>query len=323
MACGSASSRFARQPMWPLDSAKRDSDLPSWVRSTSVSRTTQGSGSERPPFRITSRLHELGKVLHDDIRSVRAKRVCPAGAVDANHQSEVSGSAGPDAGERVFVDGCVGGKRLQRSGGGKVGVGSGLAAQVLLFGDVAIDLDVEVAVQSRGTQDFGGVFARRDDCDLQSRGSRRADVADGAVVGLDSVAMNEVQKELVLFARDAVDQLRGCLDAAGCQDRPHPVGAGFAVDVGGVVGNDLEGDAELVEGLLPRLGVHFRGLGDDAVQVKEAGLDVGGEAQLTLHSTRTYSRKKTMKGVWKGVGGARGSNWVNINLQVCCRHSEL
>src|SRR5439155_1961424 len=300
-----------------------DSDLPSCVRSTSVSRTTQGSGPERSGFRITSRIHELGKVLHDDIRSVRAQRVCLVGPVDADHQSEASGPAGLDAGEGVFVDGCVGGKGLQRSGGGEVGVGSGLAAQVLLFGDVAIDLDVEVAVQSRGTQDFGGVFARRDDCDLQPRGSRRADVADGAVVGLDSVAMNEVDEELVLFARDAVDQLRGCLDAAGRQDRPHAVGAGFAVDVGGVVGNDVEGDAELVEGLLPRLGVHFRGLGDHAVQVEEAGLDVGGEAQLTLHSTRTYSRKKTMKGVWKGDWEAQGSDWVNINLQVCCGHFEL
>src|SRR5439155_22915257 len=101
MACGSASSRFARQPMWPLDSAKMDSDLPSWVRSTSVSRTTQGSGPERLGSRINSRIHELGKVLHDDIRSVRAQRVGLAGAVDAHHQSEVSGPAGLDAGKGV------------------------------------------------------------------------------------------------------------------------------------------------------------------------------------------------------------------------------
>src|SRR5947207_14625468 len=100
-----------------------DSDLPSWVRSTSVSRTAQGSGPERLGFRINSRIHELGKVLHDDIRSVRAQRVGLAGAVDADHQPKASSPAGLDAGEGVFVDGCVAGQFLQQRGCGYVGVG--------------------------------------------------------------------------------------------------------------------------------------------------------------------------------------------------------
>src|SRR5256885_79678 len=104
-----------------------DSDLPSSVRSTSVSRTAQGSGPERLGFRINSRIHELGKVLHDDIRSVRTQCVGLVGAVDADHQPKASSSAGLDAGEGVFVDGCVGGRFLQQDGWGKGGVGSGVA----------------------------------------------------------------------------------------------------------------------------------------------------------------------------------------------------
>src|SRR5439155_23529157 len=226
--CGSDSSRFARQPMWPLDSAKRDSDLPSWVRSTSVSRTTQGSGSERPPFRITSSLHELGKVLHDDIRSVRAQRVCLAGAVDADHQPEVSSPAGLDARKRVFVDGAVLGWGLQRPGRGQVGVGSGLASEVLKFSEVAVDLGVELAVQARRSQNLPRVLARRDHRELQPGGARGVDVADGALVGLYALVVNQVQEERVLLRRDGVDKVGGCLDAAGCQDRPHAGGAGFA-----------------------------------------------------------------------------------------------
>ncbi len=90
--------------------------------------------------------------------------------------------------------------------------------------------------------------------------------------------MNEVEEVLVLLARDVCYQLRGRLDTAGCQDRLDAVGAGFAVDVVGVVGNDLEGDAELVEGLLPGLGVDLGGLGDDPVKVEQAGGNVGGES---------------------------------------------
>src|SRR2546426_11022943 len=97
MACGSPSSRLARQPMWPLDRAKMDSDLPSCARTTLVSRTTHGSGLERSGFRINSRIPELGKVLHDDIRSVRTHRIGLPGAVDADTQPNAPRPPGPAA----------------------------------------------------------------------------------------------------------------------------------------------------------------------------------------------------------------------------------
>src|SRR2546428_8947285 len=121
--------------MWALDRAKMDSDLPSCARSTLVSRTTHGSGLERSGFRINSRIHELGKVLHDDIRSVRTQRIGLAGAVDADHQPKAPSPAGLDAGEGLFVDSRVSGQGLEHRGRAEVSVGSGLAGEVIALGE--------------------------------------------------------------------------------------------------------------------------------------------------------------------------------------------
>jgi hypothetical protein len=71
----------------------------------------------------------------------------------------------------------------------------------------------------------------------------------------------------------------GKLDVPGRQERPDTVGAGLAVHVGQVVVAAERAllfalapgsfGQEGIEHLAPRLGVHHRGVGDDAVQVEE------------------------------------------------------
>src|SRR5919108_1345398 len=106
------------------------------------------------------------------------------------------------------------------------------------------------------------------------------DVLDRAGVGLDAVPVDEAQEEVVLAGGDGLDEVFLDWHVLGLEDRADAVGPWLAVDVGVVVVGELEGDVELVEDLLPRLGVDGRRLSDDAVEVEEAGGDVGGEAQV-------------------------------------------
>ena len=103
MVCGSPSSRLARQPMCPLDSAKMDSDWPRRSRSSLTSRTFHGS-HVKWSFRITSIRHELREVVDHDVGAVPAKGFRLAYAIDADDEAKAAGAAGLDARERVFVD---------------------------------------------------------------------------------------------------------------------------------------------------------------------------------------------------------------------------
>src|SRR5437867_1205466 len=81
----------------------------------------------------------------------------------------------------------------------------------------------------------------------------------------------------------------------------------LSVEVRVVVVGQLEGDVEGVEDLLPGAGVDGGGLGDDAVEVEEAGGDVGWEAQgrglvamSRRHGDRTFGGRDCEGG--DGVG---------------------
>src|SRR5437588_4328305 len=127
--------------MCPLESAKIDSDWPSRLRSSRVSRTVHGS-HVKWSCSITSFSQQLGEVLDHDVRAMSVQSVGLAGAVDAHHEAEAAGAAGLDAGERVLVDSGLFGLYVQEARGHEVGVGCGLARQVLALGDDAVDLGV-------------------------------------------------------------------------------------------------------------------------------------------------------------------------------------
>ena len=86
--------------MWPLESAKTDSDWASTSRSSASSVTAHGS-TEKCGWAITQ---QLGEVVDDDVGAVRAQRVALADAVDADDVAEAARAPGLHAGERVLED---------------------------------------------------------------------------------------------------------------------------------------------------------------------------------------------------------------------------
>src|SRR5207248_3139519 len=91
-------------------------------------------------------------------------------------------------------------------------------------------------------------------------------------------------------------------DPSRGQERAHAVVARLAVDVLVVVSDRIEGDKGLagsvgallqvrVEHLLPRGGVDLGGLGEDAVEVEEAGADYARQPELL----RVAGHKRTVQ----------------------------
>src|SRR5947209_2303307 len=199
--------------MCPLESAKIDSDWPSRLRSSRVSRTVHGS-HVKWSCSITSFSQQLGEVFDHDVRAMSVQSVGLAGAVDAHHEPKATGPAGLDTGQCVLVDGGLTGFYLQEARGHEVGVGGGLAREVLALGDDAIDLGVEGLVEPGGGQDLGRMTAGGDDGELQAGRLGGEEVADRAVVGLNAVVLDEVEEEVVFLGGDLVDGAVGDCDVA-------------------------------------------------------------------------------------------------------------
>jgi hypothetical protein len=169
---------------------------------------------------------------------------------------------------------------------------------VALLGDMAVDDGVEQVGDACGRQHVPAVGAGGDHRPLQAGLDHRMDVAHGAFVGLDPLGVDQRQDELVLAVAEPADGLGvrrvvvgalGQMDAAGLEERANPVEARLAVDVFVVVGllEGLEGLASScrpvvqvgIEHLFPGRLVDRGGLGQDAVEVEQAGDDVVRKSQ--------------------------------------------
>src|SRR5690606_39764030 len=118
----------------------------------------------------------------------------------------------------------------------------------------AVDEHVDLRLQAGDVQDERGVGAGGDDGAGQVVGAGRLQVAGRARVHRDALVPHELQDPLVLAVPDAVE--RHPLGAVGglparqgdvpaAEEVAHPVDAALAVDVGGVVGDRVEGDEGL------------------------------------------------------------------------------
>src|SRR5438105_14919470 len=128
--------------MCPLESAKIDSDWPSRLRSSRVSRTFHGS-HVKWSCSITSFSQQLGEVFDHDVRAMSVQSVGLAGAVDAHNEPKATRPAGLDTRERVFVDGGWTGFYLQQARGQEVGGRRGLAREAPGRGAEATTLRAE------------------------------------------------------------------------------------------------------------------------------------------------------------------------------------
>src|SRR5207249_9486451 len=199
---------------------------------------------------------------------------------------------------------------------------------MLALGEVAVDLSVEEVVQMRGLEDIGRVLARGDDRAAHAGRSHGFDVAHGVRIGLDSVSLDELDEEMVLAGGDQVDEVFGRGDVTGGEDGADAVGSWFPVDVRIVVVGQLEGDVEGVEDLLPGAGVDGGGLGDDAVEVEEAGGDVGWEAQVRglvamsrRHGDRTFGGRDCEGGGGVGLGLQKSTLIYRVCMDFSNRNS--
>ena len=180
--------------------------------------------------------------------------------------------------------------------------GAGLPCRCSRSRDHAVDPGLEQVVDARRDQDVAAVGAGRHDGAAQARVPDGLDVADRALVRLDSLGADHLQQELVLAVAQAVDGrgvggiirvALGQLDAPGGQERPGTVGPRLPVHVLVVVLDRVEGRErlpglagplaqEVVEHLLPRGVVHLGGLGEHTVEVEETAADAIRETQHGL-----------------------------------------
>ena len=126
------------------------------------------------------------------------------------------------------------------------------------------------------------MLARRHHRRVQPGGAHGAYVAHRAGVGLDAALAHERNEALVLLGGERLDRVVGQADAARHEERARAVDAQLAVDEGGIVVEQIEGDERLavargavvqegVEHLLPGRRVQLGRLREHAVEIEEAG----------------------------------------------------
>src|SRR6266487_4146897 len=238
-------------------------------------------------------LQELGEVRDDDVGAVLEQGLPLSGAVDSDNEAEVPGAPRLDSRQCVLEDGRFGRLDADLLRRREERVGRRLSLQVPLLDGDPVDADLEQVLDPGGLEDVLAVRAGGHDGSVEPRLANRMDVPHRPVVGLDAVAFQKCHHELVLAVSETVDGLGrrrvvrialGQLDSARGQERANAVVARLAVDVPVVVGDRVEGGELLagslgalaqvrVEHLLPGGGVHLGGLGEDAVEIEEAGAD--------------------------------------------------
>ena len=239
--------------------------------------------------------------------------------VDADDEAEASRAAGFDPGERVLVNNRLRGLDPEQPGAGEEGVRRRLAGEPLALGEVPIDHLLEQVGDPGRLEHRLAVGARGDDSAAHARLDRRLGVGDRALVGLDALLCDQLQHQLVLAVPEPGDRLRRRrivraallqLDPARLQERAHSVRPRLAVDVGAVVGDQVE----LAEGLAGALGaraqvlvehplpggrVDLRGLREHAVEIEQARPDPVGKSEA--HAPKPISRVSPERG-WRGSG---------------------
>src|SRR6266571_1422622 len=245
-------------------------------------------------------LQELGEVRDDDVGAVLEQGLPLSGAVDSDNEAEVPGAPRLDSRQCVLEDGRFGRLDADLLRRREERVGRRLSVEVPLLDDDPVDADLEQVLDPGSLENVLAVRAGGHDGSVESRLSDRMDVPHRALVGLDAVALQERHHDLVLAVSETVDRLGrrrvvriavGQLDSARGQERADAVVAWLAVDVPVVVGERVEGDELLagllgalsqvrVEHLLPGGRVHLGGLGEDAVEIEEAGADPARQPKL-------------------------------------------
>jgi hypothetical protein len=175
----------------------------------------------------------------------------------------------------------------------------------------AVDPDVKEVGETRLSQNCGGVFAGGDDGRLEAHRVQPADQSDGRFENLDAVPLQALAEELVLAVAEPSHGLRirrvlrraiRQVDEARREEAAYAVVSRFTVYIVAVITLDVERSKRLsratgaplqerVEKLLPGSGVHGRGLGDDAVQIKHGriertGVDVDSDRGSLRHGAQ-------------------------------------
>src|SRR5215831_9170125 len=116
--------------------------------------------------------------------------------VDADHEAELAGPTGIDSGQRVLEHSADVWREAKCSRTGQVCIWSGFAAQVLLRCDHAVDSRLEQLLDSRGSEHFLRIGARRHHRPAQARLPHGPDVANRARISLNSLGVQTSQENL-------------------------------------------------------------------------------------------------------------------------------
>jgi len=233
-------------------------------------------------------------------------------AVDADDATEPPGAAGRDPGERVLEHRGPGRLDRQRARRGEVGVGRGLARELALLGDRAVDPRVEQVGDARRAQHLLRVLARRHDRGREAGVAHGAQVAHRAGVGLDRPLAQQALEQLVLVRGDRTHAVVRQRDAARGEQPAHAVLARPAIDVPGVVGHGVERGLSLrgqhrVECLLPRRGVQHRRPGEHAVEVEQGGGDARRQPEPARDGLRALAWRAPAHGAPPSSASARAT----------------
>ena len=220
-----------------------------------------------------------------------------AGAIDPDHEPDPTPRARLHARERILDHRSRRGVHPETPSGLDEHRRIRFAGQAELIEVGAVDRDREEVPDSRRVQDLGHVPARGDRRRPDAACLQLADQGHGRGVRLHAVPADVLEEHLVLPIRQPADGLPirrvvrvalGQLDASRSEEAPHAVEPTLAVDVPAVVLVGVERHERfrraigalaqvLVEQPLPRLRVHGRGVGDDAVHVEDHGADLLGQ----------------------------------------------
>ena len=149
----------------------------------------------------------VGEVRHDHVSARRAQRIGVARAVHADHMCETATSPRFDPRKRIlhhdrpFRGGAELLRSLQEDGWIR------LAEQSQPASHEAIDLHGEERTDARRTEDRAGVLAGRDDRGADAELLQAANQPDGALEGLDAVALDLIDEVAVLAVAEPADRL--------------------------------------------------------------------------------------------------------------------
>ena len=230
---------------------------------------------------------ELRQVVYDDVGTAGAKRVGTGSTIDADHETEVSRTAGGDAGQRVLEHDRSFAWDTDLLGGVQERLGLGFALQPLGLGDRPVHDDLEAPEHAGGLEHIGRIRRARHDGDLGAPLGERVEEPHRTRVGLDALVPQHLAEDGVLAIPESahglgIGGIAGFalrqVDAARGEQVGHPLVPRFAVEVREVVGLGVRlGAARLEEGaehLRPGPHVHVGGRRDHPVEVEQGSVVV-------------------------------------------------